>query len=343
MKKSWVLWLLPLCMLCMAGSCDSCIMEPTVSTIAESGVSSTTAISGGDVTSDGGAAVTERGVCWSTTSNPTIALATKTIDGNGMGVFSSTITGLLPGVTYYVKAYATNSKGTGYGNEISFKTSENDIIFNPNLTYGSLTDIDGNVYKTIQIGTQVWMAENLKTTKYKDGTSIQNITDNTTWRNLTTPAFCYYNNDGVINKSIYGALYNWFTVNTGKLCPTGWHVPSDSEWSILVAYLGGTNVAGAKLKETTKTHWLNYTEYANNSSGFTALPGGGRYADHGTILYWWLGVFGDLGSYGTWWSRTEISTINSSYWNTYGNTPEFHRGNDLIEKQNGFSVRCLKD
>jgi uncharacterized protein (TIGR02145 family) len=316
---------------------------PTVTTTAASSVTNTTASSGGNVTSDGGSTITARGVCWGTSSGPTIT-GNKTTETGTTGIFTSSLTSLNAGTTYYVRAYATNSSGTTYGNEISFTTSSTTgIIFNPNLTYGSLTDIDNNVYRTIQIGTQVWMAENLRTTKYKNGSAIPNVTDNMTWRDLTTPAFCYYNNDAATNKYVYGALYNWFTVNTGNLCPTGWHVPADTEWATLVSYLGGTSVAGAKLKETTKNHWLNFTEYATNESGFTALPAGMRAADHGTVLTWWLGVFGDLGSYGNWWSRTELTTINSSYWYTYGNTPGFLKGVDLIEKQNGLSVRCLKD
>ena len=199
---------------------------PTVTTTAASSITSSTASSGGNVTSDGGSTITARGVCWGTSGGPTIA-GSKTTETGTTGIFTSSLASLTAGATYYVRAYATNSSGTSYGNEISFTTlSFNGIIFNPNLTYGSITDKDGNVYRTIQIGTQVWMAENLKTTKYNDGNSIPNVTDNTTWRNLATPAYCYYNNDGVTNKSIYGALYNWFTVNTGKLCPTGWHVPA---------------------------------------------------------------------------------------------------------------------
>ena len=118
-------------------------------------------------------------------------------------------------------------------------------------------DIDGNNYLTVTIGTQIWMAENLRTTKYNDGTAIPLVTDNTTWANLTTPAYCWYNNDAKTNGSTYGALYNWYSVNTKKLCPTGWHVPNDTEWTTLTTYLGGTAVAGGKLKETGTAHWYS--------------------------------------------------------------------------------------
>ncbi len=118
------------------------------------------------------------------------------------------------------------------------------------ITESKISDGDGNIYETVTIGTQVWLTENLKATKYNDGTSIQFVTDNTLWATLSTPAYCWYNNDGGNYKDIYGGLYNWWAVNTGKLCPTGWHVPSDGEWTTLTSTLGGENVAGAKLKET---------------------------------------------------------------------------------------------
>ena len=149
-------------------------------------------------------------------------------------------------------------------------TNNGDIVFNPNITYGSITDIDGNTYKTVTIGTQTWMAENLKVTKYNDGIAIPNVTDNTAWRELTTGALCDYGNTPS-NSETYGKLYNWHAVNTGKLCPTGWHVPSDAEWTELTDYLGGTSVAGDKLKETGSTHWSNLRTGATNETGFTAL------------------------------------------------------------------------
>ena len=173
----------------------------------------------------------------------------KTTDGSGTGTFTSSITGLTAGTTYYVRAYATNSAGTGYGNDISFTTQQGGV--------GNVTDDDGNVYHSVTIGTQVWMVENLKTTKYNDGTSIPLVTDATDWHNLLTPGYCWNNNDEATYKATYGALYNWYTVNTGNLCPTGWHVPGDAEWTTLTTYLGGEDVAGGKLKEVGITHWLD--------------------------------------------------------------------------------------
>ncbi len=196
---------------------------------------------------------------------------------------------------------------------------------------GTVTDLDGNVYHTVTIGTQVWMVENLKTTKYNDGTAIPLVTDGTAWSTLSTPAYCWYNNDDATYKNTYGALYNWFTVNNGKLCPTGWHVPTDAEWGTLITYLGDTTLAGGKLKEAGTVHWASPNTGANNSTGFTALPGGSRYNN---------GLFYLNGKYGWWWSSTESSS--SDAWHQYMqyNTSLIYRtaGSKII----GFSVRCIK-
>jgi len=190
-----------------------------------------------NITSDEGKSITARGVCWSTNQDLTIA-DNKTTNSSGVGIFVSYIIGLTPNTTYHLRAYATNSNGTGYGSAISFATKS---------SIGTITDIDGNYYTTVTIGTQVWMVENLKTTKYNDGTGIPLVTDNTVWCNLSTPGYCWYNNDETTYKNPYGALYNWHTVHTGKLCPSGWHVPTDSEWITLTSYFGGMNTAD-KLK-----------------------------------------------------------------------------------------------
>jgi len=128
---------------------------------------------------------------------------------------------------------------------------------NPTTTAGKVTDIDGNVYDTVKIGTQIWIIENLKTTKYNDGTSIPMVTDSAAWINLTTPGYCWHKNTSASYKNTYGALYNWYAVNTGKLAPKGWHVPSDAEWTTLITYLGGDSIAGGKMKETGMSHWFS--------------------------------------------------------------------------------------
>ncbi len=187
----------------------------TLTTSSISGIGQSLATCGGNVTSDGVSTVT-RGVCWATVATPTIN-DSKTIDGTGTGIFSSSITGLTANTKYFVRAYATNNAGTGYGNELSFTTQQGETV----------TDIDGNVYNEVTIGTQVWMVENLKTTQYNDGTAIPLVADNTAWSILTTGGYCWAYNDEATFKNTYGALYNWYTINT-KLCPTGWHVPNDA-------------------------------------------------------------------------------------------------------------------
>jgi uncharacterized protein (TIGR02145 family) len=196
---------------------------------------------------------------------------------------------------------------------------------------GTTTDIEGNVYNYLTIGTQVWMVENLKTTKYNDGTDIPNLTDDGVWFGYKTPSYCWYNNDFAY-KTTYGALYNWYTVNTGKLAPIGWHVPSESEWQVLIDYMGGGEVAGGKLKETGFNHWISPNQGATNSNSFTAIPGGYRA---------YQGTFNSIGEYGIWWSSTKIDTLTA--WGC-GFTCYFSGVNSGSEDiQFGFSVRCLRD
>jgi uncharacterized protein (TIGR02145 family) len=203
----------------------------------------------------------------------------------------------------------------------------------------AIRDGDGNVYTSVTIGTQEWLIENLKTTKYHDGSAIPNVTDDTEWANLTTPAYCWYNND-ITKKTPYGALYNFYAVSTGKLCPTGWHVPSDAEWHTLALFLDadattGTTesiIAGGKLKEIGTTHWSSPNTGATNETGFTALPGGHRY---------YYATFVDNGLYGDWWSSTEISGTNA-----WTRSMDFDK--TIVRRENssygnGYSVRCIKD
>ncbi len=223
-------------------------------------------------------------------------------------------------------------------------TNSGNILFNPNLTYGSVTDNDGNTYKTIQIGTQTWMAENLKTTKYQNGDAIPNVTDNTSWTNLSTGAYANYNNDAN-NVATYGRLYNWYAVNDSrKLCPQNWHVPTDTEWKTLEMYLGmstteandigwrGTD-EGGKLKEIGTAHWNSPNTGATNSSGFTALPGGCRTNDYGN--------FGLIGANGFWWSASEFDTSRAWLRNLDYYISDVYR--NLTNKRSGFCVRCVRD
>ena len=206
------------------------------------------------------------------------------------------MTSLSAGTLYYVRAYATNGAGTAYGSKISFTTSLQ--------ASGTVYDNDGNTYNYITIGTQTWMAENLKTTKYRNGETIANVTVQADWEALATGAYCWYNNDAATNKATYGALYNWYAVaDSRNIAPTGWHVPTEAEWATLIENQGVALVAGAKLKETGNSHWKAYNTDATNSSGFTALPGGYRRDDDGT--------FSVVGRYGYWCTTYDFSTLNA--------------------------------
>lgn len=296
----------------------------TLTTDDVSAITQTTAISGGNITDDGGGTVTARGVCWSISQSPTLA-DSYTDDGAGTGTFTSNITGLNTGTTYYVRAYASNEAGTAYGNEVSFTTEP-------------LTDADGNVYETVIIGDQLWMAENLKTTKYNDGTDIPLVINGWKWASLISPGFCWYDNDRETYGDIYGALYNWFAVNTDILCPDGWHVPDNEEWNILTDYLGGAEIAGGILKETGTTHWKSPNTDATNESGFTGRPGGFRSRYWDTKCY---GIFGHLGKYGYWWSSSDFDA-NSANKRELGYNSGSVIGN-YVDKGKGLSVRCIKD
>lgn len=297
---------------------------PTVITTAISAIASTSATGGGNVTDDGRASILARGVCWGTTTAPTITNS-NTLDGYSTGAFSSSLTSLIAGTIYYVRAYATNIAGTAYGNEISFTTT-------PTSTT-TITDVDGNTYSTVIIGTQTWIKENLKTTKLNDGSAILPVTDYSGWLSLTTPAYCWYNNDASTNKDTYGALYNWYSVNTTKLCPIGWHVPNINELTTLIEYLGGESVAGGKLKEAGTIHWRSPNTGANNSSGFTALPGGYRTSTS-------LTPFDSVGYTGYWWSSTP-SADKAWYYVLFSSNATATKNDSRTES--GFSVRCVKN
>ena len=300
---------------------------PTLSTTTVSSITQTTAASGGNVTKDGGASVIFRGVCWNTSANPTITDFTKTTSGE-TGSFTSSITGLIPYTTYYLRAYATNNVGTGYGNAVSFTTLWYGIIFNPDLTYGTIN----NAYKTITIGTQTWMAENLRATIYQNGALIGTTTPATLdITGESTPKYQWAYGGNENNVVTYGRLYSWYAATDSRnICPNGYHLPSNGEWIILATYLGGSIVTGGKLKETGTTHWYFPNEGATNESGFTALPGGDRLSD---------GTFSGINNDGHWWSSTEDGP-------NYAMSRYMVGGSSIIssispEAQDGYSVRCL--
>jgi len=316
-----------------AAAVDSIVYyEPAhkVTTAAVTNIGVSTATCGGTIAAYDGATVTARGVCWSTSTMPTIALSTKISNGTGTGAFSSSLTGLAGGTKYYVRAYATNSGGvTSYGAEQSFVT----------LT----TDIDGNVYTSVTIGTQTWMVENLKTTKYRNGDAIDNVTGNTAWSARTAGAWCDYSNTAT-NGTKYGHLYNWYAVSdTRNIAPVGWHVATDADWTKLMSYVAanlGTSLNAAKALAAATTDWTAYSTAGtvgnnlalNNFTGFSALPGGYRSLD---------GTFDSLSNNGLWWGSTEGST--STAWYRYVGYNASLVGRSYHGKANGFSVRCVRD
>lgn len=412
---------------------------PVLSTSVVTDITATSAISGGTITDEGSGTITTRGVCWSTSTSPSIA-DNKTTDGAGADTFTSNLSGLSGATTYYIRAYAANSTGTGYGMAISITTlgqaptavtqsatnmtaisaTLNSTInanylstsvsfdYGTTISYGQtitstqspisgssntnvsaditglaagttyhfrvktvntlgttlgndmlfttlINDIDGNIYSSVKIGTQVWLVENLKTTKYNDNTSIPLVTNNTVWAALSTPAYCWQNNDASANKATYGALYNWYSVdaasNGGKnICPTGWHVPTDSEWTTLENYLiaNGYNYDGTTTNNKVAKALASATGWASssvvgavgnsdhptfiNKSGFKALSAGYRYD---------YGAFTDIGFYGNWWSSTDNAPDKALERALY-----FQWINVIIDspyKRDGLSVRCLKD
>jgi uncharacterized protein (TIGR02145 family) len=197
---------------------------------------------------------------------------------------------------------------------------------------GTVTDIDGNIYKIVKIGSQIWMAENLKVSHYRNGDTIPEETDQTIWGALTTGAWCYYNNSDSFGV-IYGKLYNWYAVIDSRgLAPAGWHVPSDSEWTVLSTYLGGDSFSGGKLKEAGMSHWNSPNTGATNISGFTALPGGWRY-NNGIFLY--------IDYDGHWWSISEDDGYYA--WGRHLNYDITESIRNNFDKEDGFSIRCIKD
>lgn len=317
---------------------------PTLSTTKVYLITLTSAKGEGSIISNGGSAIIARGLCWSKIPEPTVDLETKTSEIDNIELFTSQMAGLESSTTYYVRAYAQNDIGTAYGNEIMFRTQ----------TSGTVTDIDGNIYKTITMGNQDWMAENLKVTKFNDGTEIPNITDGCAWYSSMTPEYCWYN-DEISNKNIYGGLYNWHTVNPASnsdknVCPTGWHVPTAEEWNTMEQYLidngfgyGGSGKDIAKSLAST-SGWNNYDEVSavgnnqstNNLSGFSALATGGRVANNSNCIGFWY-----IGENARWW----CSPVNNDG-TSWIREISFHTG-DFIRfyqfKEYGQSIRCVKD
>jgi uncharacterized protein (TIGR02145 family) len=308
----------------------------TVTTTSVSSVTSNSATVEGYVTSDGGSNVTERGFAYGTETTPTTD-NNAVYSGQGIGLFSRNLTNLAALTPYYLRAYAANSLGIAYGNQVTFTTTSA-----PSFPCGTSTviDVDNNTYNTVQIGTQCWTKSNLRVSKYRNGDNIPTGLDNSpNWSNTTSGTYAVYNNTSA-NDGIFGKLYNHYAVMDSRgLCPTGWHIPTDVEWNQLVNYLGGNNVAGGALKNTeiypVPGGWLAPNDGALNSSGFTAMPGG--YVGFG-------GIYGGFAGYGHWWTSTlTFNGANTSALRiqlSYGSSGVGSFGTALIY---GCSVRCLKD
>jgi uncharacterized protein (TIGR02145 family) len=320
---------------------------PIVLTSVVNNVQRTQAVCGAQMILIGSSPVTGFGICWNTTGSPTLN-DSFTSDGVVTGAYSTKLRGLTPGTKYYVRAYATNASGTGYGEEKGFTTKPygTGIVFNSDLTYGTVSDIEGNDYKTIIIGTQTWMAENLRTTRYNDNTEIDLILDGKEWMNSETPGYSWYENNEKLFRNTYGAYYNWLAVYSSRLCPAGWHVPSDGEWKTLEMYLGMTqeqadaegtrgNLEGAALKEAGKNNWFSGGQTGTNESGLTGLPGGNRSG--------YQGFFDEEGVASYWWTSTGYYPYGGLAYNRslYYGSSGINR--TLRHIKEGFNVRCIKD
>jgi uncharacterized protein (TIGR02145 family) len=310
---------------------------PRLTTTVPSNITSITATSGGTIISDNGASISASGVCWGTSPNPTIANS-KSAETIKTGEFISPVTGLIPLTTYYLRAYTTSDLGTNYGEELSFTTSS---------VLTAITDVDGNSYTSVTIGNQVWMQQNLKTTRYSNGDLIGTTSPaSMDISNESIPKYQWAYDGNESNAFLYGRLYTWFVVNDSRnVCPAGWHVPTNAEWIALTDYLisNGYGEGGSRYKiAKSMTYFygwfpdwagaINVDLTGYNSSGFSALPGGTRtntsFSQSGKASYWWS-------------SSEESSTLawigcSLSYGSGFTESGS-------LKKENGFSVRCLKN
>jgi uncharacterized protein (TIGR02145 family) len=298
---------------------------PVVQTTNYSNVLLTTIDFTGNVTDDAGSFVTRRGFCYSATSvNPTLLDSWKE-GGTGAGGFSATLTGMLGQTTYHVRAFATNSNGTGYGSSFAVTTIDSTLVDASSFAYG-----------LVQIGEQVWISRNFRTAFYNNGVPVNEWSNPFVWDTLVTPALAYYNNDA-LTAPTYGCFYNWYAVNQARLVPDGWHIPSNDEWITLINNLGGYNDAGGKLKSTGTLEdgtglWTSPNTGATNSSGFSARPAGDRFSN---------GSFYDRGSYGIFWTSTASNTDEALCVTLY-----YGNAGVIISKSQktcGYSVRLVRD
>jgi len=340
---------------CIKGAAGSVALPPSIITDVVSGVSQTTAVCGGDVTNDGGAPVTARGVCYGISGNVTLDNSTHTVDGSGTGPFTSNLTGLTPGTTYRVRAYATNSEGTTYGT-IKIFTTTYSTDGQPCPGAATVTDVDGNVYNTIMLGNVCWMKENLRTTKFQDGTPIALGTDSS-----STVAYRYYPNNDPANVATYGYLYNWSAFihnqegqngNLQGICPTGWHIPK-GETAQLSNYVSGqadyicdaVSANNAKAVASTTGWSSSSTECSpgnapesNNVTGFNLPPAGYYYANPSPQITFGIRTY--------MWHANSNGTLNLWPYGLNYASPKFSGGGGqpvAVMKTYGYSVRCVRN
>ena len=318
---------------------------PEIITFSVFNLTSTGGLSGGNITDNGGGTVVASGICWSTSRFPDLN-DTHTDEGGGHNSFESYMYDLTPYTVYYVRAYATNSAGTGYGQEVPFRTYWDN---------SPVTDWDGNQYPTIQIGEQVWTTVNLRATHYADGSPIPWVASETGWSELEPDAgaYCYYE-DQANDVEPYGLLYTWGAAVNGisvgdmdgeiqGVCPDGWHLPGDEEWKVLEMELGMTSLTagedqwrgwdeGGKLKTPGTDFWNVPNEMATNESGFSAVAAGKRDA---------VGAFAEKGNYTVFWSATVSGTLEAWLRGLHTLRGDIRR--IAVPRTEGVSVRCVMD
>lgn len=316
---------------------DPKLSLPKISITGVNSVSETTALIGAEIVDNDGGLIVSCGVCWDSLPNATI-MSSKTVDSTTTDRLSSFIKGLKRNKLYYLRAYATNSTGTSYSEEVSFKTTDR------------ISDIDGNEYRTVKIGNQLWLADNLRTTKFNDGSTIPNVTNHNQWISLNTAGYCWYLNNSDF-KNPFGGIYNWHAVNSGKLAPTGWHVPTSEEWNELFHFLathdygykGDTSMIAKALADSAyfdilPPFWPSFEgspesdASENNRSGFSGISNAIRDQSDDFI---------EMGYYCIWWSSTSIgSQIAISRGFLRDSVHVFDLHSPMID---GLSVRCVKD
>jgi uncharacterized protein (TIGR02145 family) len=314
-------------------SCKKKNTIPTIETLSVSKITSQSAVIDIKLNNPSNFTITQKGILWYTTSglnfipNPPYYSTSESVNTNQ---FKSTAVNLQPNTTYYFKSYFYDHTGIHYGNEISITTPPSETTqFNSSKTYGSVSDIDGNFYKTIQIGNQTWMAENLKVSKFNDGTVISEIQLPNVFNNLGQPHWCYYD-DNPLYENPYGKLYNSIVVsNTKNVCPTGWHVPTNQDILELNNSISSYNNVGV-LKSTGYNFWDSPNPYATNETGFSAIGSGQR----GTIFEGFKTFFG------IWTKDTFYAVIGN-----YGTEPwaEFSLVPEDAWSSEGYSIRCIKN